>query len=231
MAALFLVDPAVDVHQELKTELGKFLAVKAQHRALPSAGRDKDFVVLLRQLADLEILAQFRIRHELDAHVFQRLDDRADIFLRQTEVRNRVHQTAARFFHRVIDRHGVTGAAQIIRRRQTRGARADERDLLARFLFRSLVEGIQMCHDVIADHALNAVDRDRLIRGAAVALRLAGMRADAAGHHRQRVRLHQDAGSALHIPGAVMRHVIRDIRTRRAFGRAGRGACLHAAEH
>ena len=164
MIALLLVYPAVDIDQELKAKLRKLLAVKAEYRALPCTGRDEDLVVFLCQFADLQVLTQLRFLNKPDTHVFHRLNDSADVFLRQTEIRNGIHQAAARFFHCIIHSHGIAGIAQIIGCRQTRRTCANQRNLLAVFLFRCLVEGIRMRHDIVTYHTLHAVNRNGFIR-------------------------------------------------------------------
>ncbi len=179
----------------------------------------------------MQVLTQLGVLHKADAHALQSLDDGADIFLGQTEIRDGIHEAAAGFFHSVIDRNAVTGIAQVVSCRETRRTGANQGNLFAGFLFGGFIEHIRMRHDVIGHHTLYAVNGNGFIRGAAVALGLAGMRTDTAGHHGQRIGLHQNAGSTFHITGTVMRHIVRNIRPGRTFCRAGRGADLHAAEY
>ena len=188
-----LFQEAVNLHQEIQAELRQVFARDAQDGLLPRAGAEKHFIVAGHQFLGGYILPHLGVHAELNAHARQRIGKLLHNVLGQTIVGNAVVQHAACLFMRVDHRYGMPRLAQEVRRAQARRARAHHSHTLAGFLFGSLIEGIRMRQDIIAQRALHAVDGHRLAIAVLVALILAGMGADARGQHGHRIGVHDQA--------------------------------------
>ena len=130
--------------------------------------------------------------------------------------------------------------AQVVRRGEARGARADYGDVDARLLLGGLVVDVLVLHGVVAQRALDGVDAHAVVGVLdvlgghdrhAVAVVLAQVRADAAGDGGHRVHAVEDLSRSRPIARAELLHVGADVGVVRAAAGAadGRGD-LHAAE-
>ena len=163
-----------------------------------------------------QIFADLCVHPELDAHACERRREIVDVVLRKAVVRDAVLENTARLFVAVIDGHRISGFSQVVGRRQSSGAGADDRAFLSGGNGRSRIEFLLVGQDIVAQRALHAVD----VHGLAVDVLVAGihadMRADTTGHHRHRVVAEEDLRRAVEVLFPDLRHVSRDIRTGRA---------------
>ena len=129
------------------------------------------------------------VRFNRDAQFFEIRDFGFDNLFRQAELRDAVHQHAARDMQRLEHRHVMPQFRQFARHRQARRPRADDRHALARRLRAFGNADVALLALIIRREPLQMADGDRFALRAKHALFLALLllRANAAAHRRQGV--------------------------------------------
>ena len=157
------------------------LARNVQEVRQTGAGADKDrLIAVSEQVVDGLGAADNEVQDEFNALCLQRVDFLLYNSLRETELRNAVHQNAACGVQYLEYGDVIAHVAQIARTGQTGRAGTDDSDLVAvgsRNLDRI---GGRMCHCVVGSETLQTTDRNRLALDAAdtLALALTLLRAD-----------------------------------------------------
>jgi len=163
---------------------------------------------------------------DVHAEVDQARDLAIDDVAWQAERRNAVAQHAAGHVQRLDDRHVDASPRKVCRARQTGGAGTDHRR--ARAVRRSDRGGGHGA--VVADEAFEPADGNRLHLAGdhTLALALGLLRADAAAHRRQDVRLANHTQRAIDVLHQQVADEPRDVDGDRATADAGRAAALQA---
>jgi hypothetical protein len=194
-------------------------------------------VEVAQQQLRLDVLADVRIAQELDALLLELRDAAADHFtLVEFHVRDAVHQQAARPVLALEYRHRVTGAIQLLRRGEPRGAGTDDGNLLAGAHRGRLGQHPALVPAAIDDLVLDVLDGDRRVVHAEHARAFAGRRADTAGELGEVVR-HVQALECLAPQPAVDEvvplrdHVVDRAARGHAADQLARVAERHAAIH
>ena len=196
-----------------------------------AADRDADGVeALVLEVVEREVAAERRVRDELHAEVPGALVlGLEDLDLGKAVLRDPVAEHAAGLGVALEDRDRVAGDREVVRGRHAGRARADDRDAAA-------ARGLQLERDrrprarglglehLVARVAVAVADRDRLLDLVAAAVLLAGCRADAAEHRRERDRALEDAGRLDEVALGVRLQEARDVDVARALVLAGRQA-------
>ena len=140
----------------------------------PRAGADEHRVepLVREQLVQRDAPADDHVRLDLHAHGLERADLAAHEALGQAELRNAVHEHAARRVQRLEHGHVVAELFQIARAGQPGRAAADDRDALA-VVRRGLRALCAVRHGVVRHEPLQPADAHRLALDAAHAARLA----------------------------------------------------------
>ena len=182
----------VDAGQQLicGVHTQQVLAGNMQELRQTCAGADEHGLVAVReQLVHGLGLADDGVIDDIHAHGLEVIYFLCDYLLRQTELRDAVHQNAAGLMESFVNGDVVAHLSQVARAGQTRGAGADDRDAVAvGFGDLDLVLDF-LIHMVVRDEALKTANADALALDAAHALRFALLllRADAAADGRQGV--------------------------------------------
>ena len=132
---------------------------------------------LLRRNVDADV----RIRAELDALLGHLRHAPVDEVLLHLEVGNAVAQQAADAIGLLEQHDVVAGARELLRARQARRARADDRDALAGLALGRLRHDPALFPALVDDEVLDRLDADGIVVDVERARRLARRRADAAG--------------------------------------------------
>src|SRR5262245_32691169 len=117
-----------------------------------------------------------------NAFGFHLLDAALDDALFHLEVGNAVAQQPAGEGMLVVDVYLVTGARQLLRRRQARRPGTDDRNLLAGLLLGRLGRNPALGKGLVGDAAFDGLDRHRLVVDVERAGGLTWRRTDAAGN-------------------------------------------------
>ncbi len=152
---------------------------------------------------------------EADAHAGQGLDVGPHDGFRQAVGRDAVGEHAAGLRHPLKHRQLVARPAQEVARRQPGRTGAHDRDVRNTMRSNLLLQGalgraVELAgafEHVVAQEAFDLAHRHRFVAGRAVALRLAGGRADPPGDGRHRVGAQQDLGGLARPAGADQAHV------------------------
>jgi hypothetical protein len=155
------------------------------------------------QLRQVGVPAYLHPALELHAHIEDPLDLAVEHRLGESIARDPVAQHSAGLLQRLEDRHAIASAGQLIGAGEPAGAGSDDGDLLRLLLIAELLERQVVLDPVVADRPLDLVDADRALELRAVALGLAGGRADTTTHRGER------AGVRVDVPGFLERLVDR----------------------
>ena len=158
---------------------GQLLALDAGLLGELRAGGYVHGVVLELELREAKVAAYLGVQMYPDAHVLDGLDLAGDDVAGQAPLRDAEGEDAAGDGGGVVDVHGVAAQGQVIRAGEAARAGADDGDALAvgrpdRLGLHALLKGL------VGDETLDVADGDGRVVVGAVALKLAGMRADAA---------------------------------------------------
>ena len=207
------------------------LARDAHEAGQASAGADEHGLVAhLKQLVHGQHLADDHVGLDVHAHRLEVVDLLVDDGLGQTELRNAVGQHAAGDVQRLVDGDLVAQAGQVARAGQTRGAGADDGDLMA--VGCGGLGGLGgMLAVPVSDEALQTADAHGFALDAAHALgfALGLLGADAAADCRQGGLLVQDLKRALDVLVGDALDEGGDVDVHRAGGHAGLVLAVQAA--
>ena len=219
--------PGVDLAQEVDAapDALQLLARDAEGGGLLCADAEIEGVIaLLAQLLDGDVLADLHAAAEDHAQLLEHVDLRVEHGLLQTEARDAVAEHAAGQLVLVEDGDAVVVAGEVVGAAQTRGAGADDGDLLVAEVKELLRhEALVALELAVGDEALDLVDGDGAVEIAAGADVLALAVADAAADGGEGVLL-LDELQRLEVAalGGELQVAHGDVRG--AGGFAGRGA-------
>ncbi len=186
-------------------------ARNAHEARVPGTGADEHRMEsqLGHHLLDREQPADQRVAFELDPELLQLIELGVDHLVRQTEIGNAVLQHATGLMKRLVDGHVAAGLCHVGRASHSRGARADDADLVSAGLdVRNVGPALLDRH--VADEPLEATDRNGFqgVADRAHALALILLRADAAADRREQVGIGDDVVRAV----MVLLHDLLDER-------------------
>jgi len=187
--------------------------------------------VPVEQLVDGFDLADDGVVLDIHAHLLDDIDLRVDDRFGQAELRNAVHQHAARQVQRLVDRHRVARAPQVDGDGQAGGTAAHHADALARVgANRRHVRQAVLALPVRRE-PLQPANRHRLplLGEHACLLALLLLGAHAATDGGQHVRLFDHVNRTLEVALGDAPHEARDVHPHRAPDHAGRFLALYAA--
>src|SRR5580658_5334498 len=193
------------------------------------AAAQQDRVLFLLERLHIHIHANVRIANEGHAFVAHLLDAAVDDVFFELEVGNAVAEQAADAVVLLVDRDGVSGAAQLLRGGQAGRPAAHDGDALSGVLLGRLGADPALVPGAVDDGALNQLDRNGRSVDAEHARGLAGSGADAAGELGEVVGGVQTLAGAL--PAALVNEVdpVGDEVVNGAAGVAEGDAAIHAA--
>ena len=140
------------------------------------------------QLFERHVDADIHARPELDAFLFHQRQPAVQDPLLHLELGNAVAQQAADAIGLFEHRHEMTGAVQLLGRRQTRRTRSDDGDRLARADERRLRRHPSFVECLVDDRHFDRLDRDRIVVDAEHARPFARRRTQAPGELGEIVR-------------------------------------------
>ena len=188
---------------------------------LPCADAHEDGVVAVGlEGFQVKVLAETKPGAHLDAQVEDALDLPVEHLLGQPVLRDPVAQHAAQLGHGLEDGDAVAQPPQEIGTGEAGRTAADHGDAFARVRRHPDGQPFAGGHFEVGGKAFELIDRDRLVRDAAAAVELAGVRADAAAGEQQRVAL----ADGVHRAGIVARADLMDVERDVDLGRAGLAA-------